>query len=979
MGMSASQVRFLSLQHRKHNIGRELTTLSNRKMGLSRDMNRVSKNYTEALNRTKLQWSNNCGNTYSDLSYDLLMRPNDVNCETPYIITDSQGRVVVDNTKFWFDKETSELKYGDDVPAGKGVTYRQLASAISAYSGYDSYNKTTTFYNVDRLGVDSHTIGDIGITRNGETKQLTGIDAKGNTFGLASADGCEYELVSNISNYDFQNSLRYELMIQLGLLGDAEMKTYQTKLTELYGSQDAKDKEFYPVGSAWGDYYIAKANLEAYDDFLKTKQYISSADLYSGTKKTSKTFEYDSSVYSYSSAIDGNTGSAGITQKGDLNQSGSLQHVNFDALVTEKMVDGKAETYAVYKNNVEEDGSITDNSAEFNSYATSAFYDKYAITNNDTNTDVSSTISVSQNGIEYNYAIDDVLTNAIKNFVAGGVSSDGTVDGISDDFTRKVTKALIRGASNDDRKYEFVYEDGGWSRGQRDIDASKTAVADCVDKFVQIMNSSATISGELDETAVKKAKEAVKQLYGNNYEFHSNGTSCSASDDDNNSIDTNMVIFTRRRQHMDWDGWVPEWHDHAITDTIDIMSLYRTFMSFYEYYVANSDATGGTLTVASAQEHPELNTVPQNSSSINPTILGTGTGTPRYSITEITNVNTDGVTFVSRSKTKLTTNTSEAVDTETPLYSYSNGTRYEAEYKFFSADSATKYYQTNESETLVYYQDKGSHGATYNGVPIYGYVDKSNSTSDKRYYFTSTTELNNYITNGTLPPNSVDNQVISATDTFPITMASGNATKPDQDSVVIAIRANATSYDIKMYSKVTEDKDYRQQLEDNVNEAKKRIDKLEDDLKQIFGGFESKFMDYFDVIFKRISQNGWVYDEKVNSSSSPKASQKYLNTMLENNKYYITEARELTGDAKYQYTMKIAQNVQKVYEVHDTNAENQALAEYETAKTLISMKEKKIDARMVKLETEQQAITTELDSLEKVRNDNIEKYFKIFA
>ena len=54
MGMSASQVRFLSLQHRKNDIGRELTTLSNRKMGLSRDLNRVSKNYTDALNKTVL-------------------------------------------------------------------------------------------------------------------------------------------------------------------------------------------------------------------------------------------------------------------------------------------------------------------------------------------------------------------------------------------------------------------------------------------------------------------------------------------------------------------------------------------------------------------------------------------------------------------------------------------------------------------------------------------------------------------------------------------------------------------------------------------------------------------------------------------------------------------------------------------------------------------------------------------------------------
>ena len=41
MGMSASQVRFLSLQSRKNDVGRQLMSLSNRKMSLSRDMNKV--------------------------------------------------------------------------------------------------------------------------------------------------------------------------------------------------------------------------------------------------------------------------------------------------------------------------------------------------------------------------------------------------------------------------------------------------------------------------------------------------------------------------------------------------------------------------------------------------------------------------------------------------------------------------------------------------------------------------------------------------------------------------------------------------------------------------------------------------------------------------------------------------------------------------------------------------------------------------
>ena len=87
MGMSASQVRFLSLQSRKNSIGRQLLTLSNRKMALSRDMNTVALRYNNALNQTTLKWSNDSGSTYNALSYDLMMKPNDLNTEKPYIVT----------------------------------------------------------------------------------------------------------------------------------------------------------------------------------------------------------------------------------------------------------------------------------------------------------------------------------------------------------------------------------------------------------------------------------------------------------------------------------------------------------------------------------------------------------------------------------------------------------------------------------------------------------------------------------------------------------------------------------------------------------------------------------------------------------------------------------------------------------------------------------------------------------------------------
>ena len=95
--MAASQVRFLHLTGRKADIGRQLQSLSLDKMSLARDMKRVTKEYQEALNSKVLKWSRNAGATYVDLSYNNLMRPNSANGNTPYLLTDNNGKVVLDS------------------------------------------------------------------------------------------------------------------------------------------------------------------------------------------------------------------------------------------------------------------------------------------------------------------------------------------------------------------------------------------------------------------------------------------------------------------------------------------------------------------------------------------------------------------------------------------------------------------------------------------------------------------------------------------------------------------------------------------------------------------------------------------------------------------------------------------------------------------------------------------------------------------
>lgn len=60
-------------------------------------MQRVTRNYQEALNTKTLKWSNNAGVSHVDLSYANLMRPGSANKNNPYLITNGDGKVVLDS------------------------------------------------------------------------------------------------------------------------------------------------------------------------------------------------------------------------------------------------------------------------------------------------------------------------------------------------------------------------------------------------------------------------------------------------------------------------------------------------------------------------------------------------------------------------------------------------------------------------------------------------------------------------------------------------------------------------------------------------------------------------------------------------------------------------------------------------------------------------------------------------------------------
>ena len=97
MGMAASQISFLRMTARKADIERQEQSLSLQKMALTRDMTRITREYQNSLSTKTLKWSNNAGVSYSDLSYNTLMRPGAANKNKPYLITNTNDQVVLDS------------------------------------------------------------------------------------------------------------------------------------------------------------------------------------------------------------------------------------------------------------------------------------------------------------------------------------------------------------------------------------------------------------------------------------------------------------------------------------------------------------------------------------------------------------------------------------------------------------------------------------------------------------------------------------------------------------------------------------------------------------------------------------------------------------------------------------------------------------------------------------------------------------------
>ena len=139
---------------------------------------------------------------------------------------------------------------------------------------------------------------------------------------------------------------------------------------------------------------------------------------------------------------------------------------------------------------------------------------------------------------------------------------------------------------------------------------------------------------------------------------------------------------------------------------------------------------------------------------------------------------------------------------------------------------------------------------------------------------------------------------------------------------------------------------------------------------------------FYDLLFKAIEDNGWVYDLGVEDTD-------YLNQQFQNNNYmvmtiskndcYDPDSMFESNKTEFYYDTYLASNYNKIYSVNNSDLANEALAEYEYKKSLITEKETRIDNRMNDLRTEEASIKQMLESINTVMNDNIEKTMGLWA
>ena len=147
MGLAASQARFLGITLRKANCEFKSTELAQQRLELTDQMTKISQDYANSLNSTKLVWSNGAvcdsfGNPMDyGLSYSLLMMPSAANDYNPYMVSTRSGAIVL-SSKYADAAKAAGISMAGGTPSeiGRNLFIASLANGTIGADGKTTFN-----------------------------------------------------------------------------------------------------------------------------------------------------------------------------------------------------------------------------------------------------------------------------------------------------------------------------------------------------------------------------------------------------------------------------------------------------------------------------------------------------------------------------------------------------------------------------------------------------------------------------------------------------------------------------------------------------------------------------------------------------------------------------------------------------------------------------------------------------------------------
>lgn len=142
-----------------------------------------------------------------------------------------------------------------------------------------------------------------------------------------------------------------------------------------------------------------------------------------------------------------------------------------------------------------------------------------------------------------------------------------------------------------------------------------------------------------------------------------------------------------------------------------------------------------------------------------------------------------------------------------------------------------------------------------------------------------------------------------------------------------------------------------------------------------------KEFNYYCRIWEAINQAGGCVEMPVQYEDGEQGCEWFQN-MVEAGVITILENKNTKGGTLAEWSdtsVATSTNGNFLSSTEDTKGLKKAEAEYEHELSIINRKDSKFDTELSKLETERTAITTEIESISKVRDDNIDRTFGIFS